>query len=97
MMTDTAPGVSQLRLLASRSVMPRGFYFESRKPGLFPLRLLRLDVYERSCSIDARRCEPLGDFYAEGRGVPRDAARAKALYKTACEKGKMQTACKKAG
>jgi TPR repeat protein len=44
--------------------------------------------FDRGClSGDARSCSVLGVMYEEGRGVRRDAARARALYAHACSAG----------
>ena len=44
-------------------------------------------ILQTACNRDAGMCMPLGFLYREGRGVPKDATRALALYMRACDGG----------
>jgi uncharacterized protein len=50
--------------------------------------------FQRACDGKSQLgCLGLGTLYKDGRGVPKDAAKSKDLFKKACD-GKVAAACK---
>jgi TPR repeat protein len=59
--------------------------------------LLARKAFEKACHLGALKgCTTVAFLHAEGRGVPRDRARAVRLYQDACDRGEMR-ACFKLG